>query len=117
MLKSTGAPGDRMIDISVRSRWSLQPEESSELENVSELLQTIDIPTVEGIQFDFDVVYQRSVAEKLGLGDLRRYDGDFWDDTDAGEAVVTARMECVGPWRLEVEGVVFERRVKLCFEP
>jgi hypothetical protein len=106
-LFNSGSPGNRMIDISVRSRslTSLeQPSEgmSSELDDASETLQTLVVPTVEPIKVTFDVVYRRTLGQRNGLADLTTFEETFWDDGEGGEAVVDTRMECTGPWALEV---------------
>lgn len=117
-LSSAGAAGDRIIDISVRSRYLglMTPSEeedtsNAELHDISEILQTISIPTVEGIKVDYDVVYRRSLRDAVGLSDLRRYEEEFWDDEGGGEALVHFKLECMGPWSLELESVVLERQV------
>ncbi|KAJ6497565.1 Gryzun, putative trafficking through golgi-domain-containing protein [Mycena sanguinolenta] len=105
-LISSGATGDRMVDVSIQSTviGAKQPE-NPELQDMTETLQTLVVPTVDAITVKYDVVYKRAPGLRVGVADLRAYDHDFWDDGDGGEAVVTAQMECAGPWGLEVTGV------------
>ncbi len=67
------------------------------MEDVSEILQTLTVPTVKALNVAYDVTYRRPLAERLGLADLRRFEEDFWDEGEAGEALVTLRLECAGP--------------------
>ncbi|KAG7449712.1 uncharacterized protein BT62DRAFT_1002032 [Guyanagaster necrorhizus] len=114
-LFNTGGAGDRMIDISIQSRVSSRddPKEDlskSDMEDVSEILQTLTVPTVKALKVTYDVAYRRHLDERLGLADLRRFEEDFWDDGEAGEALVTLRLECAGPWALELQKVTLERQ-------
>ncbi|KAK0459106.1 Gryzun, putative trafficking through golgi-domain-containing protein [Desarmillaria tabescens] len=115
-LSNTGGAGDRMIDISIQSRVTPSRHDSSEdlskseMEDVSEILQTLTVPTVKALNVAYDVVYKRPLAERLGLVDLRRFEEDFWDEGEAGEALVSLRLECAGPWSLELGKVGLERQ-------
>lgn len=114
-LRNTGAGGDRMVDISVQSRYAASEDpspENVELHDITETLQTLVVPTVDPINVKWGVVYRRSLGERPGPADLRTFEGDFWDDGDGGEAVVDLEMQCVGPWSLEVENIVLERQVR-----
>jgi hypothetical protein len=84
-----------------------------DLHDVSEKLSTIVIPTVEPITAEFLVTYRRSLGDKRGLADLRTFEYDYWDDSDGGEAMVSAEFEVKGPWSLDVDGVVLKRMVRL----
>ena len=120
-LSSTGLAGDRVLDISVRSRL---PADQGEVEDgvdeskdemdydSTETLHTLTVPAVEPFRIHYDVVYRRSTQEWAGLADLKTCDGDYWDDR-GGEAVINVRIECPGPWPIEVEGVVLEREVRI----
>jgi len=103
LLSSRGSLGDRILDISIQSRAH---------EDVSELLQTVTVPTIHPFECSFDIEYRKTNTRMTALSDLRSFEGDFWDDADGGEAVVTATMRCIGPSRVEVERVVFEEEVK-----
>ncbi|KAJ7209783.1 Gryzun, putative trafficking through golgi-domain-containing protein [Mycena pura] len=110
-LVSSGGAGDRMVDISIRSTAVVDvPPESPELQDMTETLQTLVVPTSEAIKVNFNVVYRWPLAARAGTADLRTYEHDFWDDSDGGQAVITAQMECVGPWSLEVESVKLVRQ-------
>ncbi|KAJ7030012.1 Gryzun, putative trafficking through golgi-domain-containing protein [Mycena alexandri] len=110
-LISSGAAGERMVDVSIQSTavGGHQPE-NPELQDMTETLQTLVVPTSEAIKVNFGVVYKRALAARAGVADLRTYDHDFWDDSDGGEAIVTAQMECAGPWGLEVASVKLHRK-------
>ncbi|KAK0494835.1 Gryzun, putative trafficking through golgi-domain-containing protein [Armillaria luteobubalina] len=114
-LSNTGGAGDRMIDISIQSRVvsrydSNEDLSKSEMEDVSEILQTLTVPTAKALNVAYDVAYRRPLVERLGLADLRRFEEDFWDEGETGEALVTLRLECAGPWALELQKVVLERQ-------
>lgn len=111
-LISSGAAGERMVDVSIQSTVvGTETPENPELQDMTETLQTLVVPTVEAIKVKYGVVYKRAAAARVGVADLRTYDHDFWDDGDGGEAVVTAQMECAGPWGLEVASVKLLREV------
>lgn len=106
-----------MIDISIQSRVTSRHDfnedlSKSEMEDVSEILQTLTVPTVKALNVAYGVTYRRPLAERLGLADLRRFEEDFWDEGEAGEALVTLRLECAGPWALELQKVTLERQVR-----
>ncbi|KAJ7496837.1 Gryzun, putative trafficking through golgi-domain-containing protein [Mycena latifolia] len=108
-LVSSGPAGDRMVDVSIQSTApttaAAHAPESPELQDMTETLQTLVVPTLEALKAEFGVVYKRAVGARAGVADLRTYDYDFWEDGDGGEALVEARMECVGPWGVEVASV------------
>ncbi|KAJ6631526.1 Gryzun, putative trafficking through golgi-domain-containing protein [Mycena sp. CBHHK59/15] len=109
-LISTGAAGDRMVDVSIQSTAvSDHVPESPELQDMTETLQTIVVPTLEAIKANFGVAYRRAVGPQAGIAHLRTFDHDFWDNSDGGEAIVTTQMECAGPWALQVESVTLHR--------
>ena len=120
-LISAGLAGDRVLDISVRSRL---PADQGEVEegldetkeeihdDSTETLHTLTVPAVEPFRINYDVTYRRSTQEWQGLADLKTFSGDYWDGR-GGEAVINVRIECPGPWPIEVEGVVLEREVRI----
>lgn len=120
-LISAGLAGDRVLDISVRSRL---PADQGEVEegldetkeeindDSTETLHTLTVPAVEPFLINYDVAYRRSTQEWQGLADLKTFSGDYWDGR-GGEAVINVRIECPGPWPIEVEGVVLEREVRI----
>nr|GAT57844.1 glutathione transferase omega-1 [Mycena chlorophos] len=110
-LISTGGAGDRVLDISIQSAAVVdEPPENPELQDLTELLQTVVVPTNEAIKAEFGVVYKRARGPGTGVADLRTYGHDYWDDADGGEATVTTRMSCSGPWGVEVVNMVLVRQ-------
>ena len=112
-----------MIDISIQSRATTAapsndiahsphdgPSSAARLD-VSETLQILIVPTVEPIKVAYETVYRRALGPRLGLADLRTFESEFWDDWQGGEGVVSARMECAGPWSLEVVSVEMVKQV------
>lgn len=122
-LLTTGAAGETMLDISVQSRPTAlsadddgddeSSSEHPELQDMTETLRTLVVLTVDPLKVTQNVVYQRVLGDWSGLADLKTFENDFWDDRQGGEAVVNVRMECVGPWGLEVESVNLERAVRV----
>ena len=120
-LVNTGAAGDRILDISIQSRTMpkpspsgstpISPDSQSYPSDTSEALQTLTVPTVNPITVSYNVTYKRALAEQPGLANLTTFDGEFWDDADGGEALVSARMEIMGPYSLNVESVKLIRHV------
>ncbi|KAG2132301.1 Gryzun, putative trafficking through golgi-domain-containing protein [Suillus bovinus] len=125
-LVGSGAPGDRMLDISIQST-SVQPNSmgqgdddaeprssrySSEHATIDscEKLQTIVIPTSRALTVTYDVAYRRSKNAMPALADLSTVEDDLWDDSYGGVAVVTTRMECVAPCGLVVESLKLHRQ-------
>ncbi|KAG5731761.1 UPF0636 like protein [Termitomyces sp. T112] len=111
-LVNTGAPGDRVIDISIQSR----PPESTadpvepELDDMTETTRLLIVPTVDPFKVVQSVSYRRGLEAWPGLADLDTFDGDKWNCTRTSEALVSTRIECAGPWPLQVEDVIFERK-------
>jgi hypothetical protein len=113
-LFSTGAGGDRVLDISIQSRSAVpRLDHSLEVEiDTTETLRTLVVPTVAPIRVVYNVGYRRPLGAQLGLADLRNYDCEFWDESSGGEAVVTANMECAGPWSLKIDSLKLIRQVR-----
>jgi hypothetical protein len=89
----------------------ISPDSQSYPSDTSEALQTLTVPTVNPITVSYNVTYKRALAEQPGLANLTTFDGEFWDDADGGEALVSARMEIMGPYSLNVESVKLIRHV------
>jgi hypothetical protein len=118
-LFNAGAPGPRVLDISIQSTdpatraagaapsTPLTPARG----DMAETLQTLSIPTVAPVTVAHDVRYMRSCAPMAPLTDLRAYEGDYWDESVGGEAVVGLRMTCAGPHAIGVETVRLVRKV------
>ncbi|TFK74712.1 hypothetical protein BDN72DRAFT_812681 [Pluteus cervinus] len=112
-LHNTGAPGDRIVDISIRSRLvhGDEPEdEETQSQDVTETERTLAVETVDLIHVTQDVVYRHSTEDWLGPADMRTFDGDFWDSGKGGEAVVNVKLEFVGPWEVEVVKVEVQKQ-------
>lgn len=105
-LKNTGGVGDRVLDISVQSR-------SPVVQDTSEMLHTLSVPTVTPMKVEYDVKYIHARGPLPGLTDLDSYECNYWDDGEGGEAFVKARMACMGPWGVSVETVRLVRKVSL----
>lgn len=125
-LLSTGAVGDRTLDVSIRSqatvRLSPSPTpgtpDSAGLHDVNEALQTLVIPTTHAIKITSNVTYQRSLQPKPGLADLRTYGTDIWEDGISGEATTTSVFQCAASCGLKLESIQFESQVRyICFVP
>jgi hypothetical protein len=105
-LKNTGGVGDRVVDISIQSR-------SPVAQDTSEVLRTLSVPTVASMKVEYGVKFLHARGPLPGLTDLHTYESDYWDDGEGGEALVSARMACVGPWGVSVETVRLSRKVSL----
>ncbi|KAG1830148.1 Gryzun, putative trafficking through golgi-domain-containing protein [Suillus variegatus] len=123
-LVGSGAPGDRMLDISIQST-SVQPESTSEGDDDAEprssssLSEHATIDSCEKLQTilwrsQYDVAYRRSKGAMPALADLSTVEDDFWDDSYGGVAVVTTRIECLAPCGLVVESLKLHRQVLDC---
>jgi trafficking protein particle complex subunit 11 len=105
-LKNAGGGGDRVLDISIQSR-------SPVAQDTSEVLRTLSVPTVVPMKVEYGVKYVHARGPLPGLSDLHTYESDYWDDGEGGEALVSARMACMGPWGVSVETVRLVRKVSL----
>ncbi|GLB37359.1 putative foie gras liver health family 1 [Lyophyllum shimeji] len=118
-LVNSGAAGDRMVDISIQSRPTnavIDPT-NPELQDLTETLKTIVIPAIDPFNVTQTISYTRGVPDWPGLANLNTFDGDSWNNSRTSEAVVSTRMECVGPSPVQVNSLTFERhkheRVKI----
>jgi hypothetical protein len=102
-LKNAGGVGDRVLDISVQSR-------SPVVQDTSEMLRTLSVPTITPMKVEYDVKYMHARGPLPGLTDLPTYESNYWDDGEGGEALVKARMACIGPWGVSVETVRLVRK-------
>ncbi len=122
-LANTGAPGERVIDISVQSHSTAQPPTSPvspttpasatapSLVDRSETLRTLAVPTVLPIEVEHAVTYRRPAKPQPGLADLMTFEGSQKDEAAAVEAVVTSIVSVVATSGLVVENVVLHRKV------
>ncbi|KAF7792767.1 hypothetical protein EIP86_003865 [Pleurotus ostreatoroseus] len=115
-LNSSGAAGDRVIDISIQSRNTadapapaispLSPKSPAvQAADTGETLRTVVVPTVSPIEAETSVMYSRSRNAQPPLADLETYDHEFWEDGVGGEATVVTSWRCVGPHGLHIESV------------
>ncbi|KZV68255.1 hypothetical protein PENSPDRAFT_25100 [Peniophora sp. CONT] len=98
-LHNTGAPGPRILDVSIRSYVSHRETDSAET------LRILSVPVSAPVKVKHDVRYVRSRKRVPKLTDLSAYDADFWDDGLGGEAFVSVGFGCEGPHGIEVESV------------
>ncbi|KAF9228502.1 hypothetical protein BS17DRAFT_773840 [Gyrodon lividus] len=118
LLISSGASGDRTIDVSVQSSSGSNeqsrsdtpdPHTSSANHDTSEILRTLLIPTASAFLVTQDVDYWRALRPPPALADLSVFEKEFWDDSVGGEAIVSTEVECSAPWGLEVESLQLHR--------
>jgi len=105
-LRNTGGVGDRVLDISIQSR-------SPVAQDTSEVLRTLFVPTVAPMKVEHGVKYLYARGPLPSLTNLHTYESDYWDDGEGGEALVRARMVCMGPWGVSVETARLVRKVSL----
>lgn len=123
-LVNTGAAGDRVLDISIRSQIKSKsspvsspattpssPEMLANTFDTNETLQTLTVPTVNPIKITYDVGYKRPLADRPGIANLKTFEDEFWDDGEGGEALISSRLETVGPWCLELLSIELDREV------
>ena len=127
VLMSSGAPGDRTIDLSVQSSTTVRPAspsltrspspsetlDASHSHDTGEILRTLLIPTSSAFAVRQDVAYQRSLRPPPALADLPVLESSNWEACVGGEAVVTTVVECAAPCGVEVEKVVLRRVVRV----
>ncbi|KAI0261262.1 Gryzun, putative trafficking through golgi-domain-containing protein [Gloeopeniophorella convolvens] len=102
-LTNTGGVGERILDVSIQSRSSVEHD-------TSEVLRTLSVPTAAAMKVEYGVKYVHAPGPLPGLTDLHTYESDHWDDSEGGEAHIRARMECIGPWSLSMETVRLVRK-------
>ncbi|TFK50937.1 hypothetical protein OE88DRAFT_1726063 [Heliocybe sulcata] len=116
-LTSTRAAGSRTLDISVQSRSAGSADGSSPVSpstsstvvaDTNEVLHTQVVPTVDALKIDHNIIYRRSLDHSPGMEDT--HERDLLSGTNAMQAVVTTRLECVGPWGINVERVMLSQK-------
>jgi len=124
ILVSAGSAGDRTIDISVQSNipsnqlTECSPSESHTSSGVStpavndtsEILQTLVIPTATAFSVTQNVEYFRSLYPAPPLADLFAIENGSWH---GGEAVITTTIECSTACGVEIQVVKLMRQVTL----
>ncbi|KAI0827923.1 Gryzun, putative trafficking through golgi-domain-containing protein [Trametes gibbosa] len=120
-LANTGAPGDRVIDISVQSHSTTQPpvpptsptSPSSPTipSNVdrSETLRTLTISAMQPVRIEHVVTYRRPRKAQPGSADLETLEEGQRGEPAATEALVTSVLSIAAPSGLVIEGVVLHR--------
>ncbi|OAX31943.1 hypothetical protein K503DRAFT_702885 [Rhizopogon vinicolor AM-OR11-026] len=123
-LVGSGAPGDRMIDVSIQStsvQAATKDDDNAECPRSStssahaavdtcEKLQTIVIPMSRALSVTYNVAYKRSKNAMPPLADLSTVEDDVWDDSYGGVAIVAARIECSAPCALLIESLKLRRQ-------
>ncbi|KAG6813748.1 hypothetical protein H0H92_007700 [Tricholoma furcatifolium] len=112
-LVSAGAPGDRVVDMSIQSRAtpSIAVESAeSETGDITETTRVLVVPTVDPFKVVQTISYRRSLDPWPGLANLGTFDGDKWNPIRTCEALINTRIECVGPSPVQVEAITFEKR-------
>lgn len=114
-LLSSGAAGDRVLDISVQTRIPevIAEDQEHRVNDVTETLQTIVVPTLEAFQVMQEVTYQHSLKGWGGLADLASYDEDYEDEGRGAEAMVMTDVSIAGPWSVYVEHIGLEDEVSM----
>jgi hypothetical protein len=117
-LTSTGGAGDRHLDFSFqatsiddnKTAATLSPEAPS-LQDSTELLESLVVPTINPFGLEHKAVYRRTTHAAGGILDLATFEGDYWDDADGGEAVLTTSLTSIGPWTVQIENCRLLREV------
>ncbi|RDX49266.1 hypothetical protein OH76DRAFT_1483227 [Lentinus brumalis] len=138
-LTNAGAPGDRVVDISVQSQSRTpasaspaptspapvsptsptspvpaEPTSPSAPPTVdrTETLRTISVSAIAPLTIAHSAVYKRSTRALLGLSDLRTYERAKRprDEADAVEAEVTSTLTVAAPAGIVIESVVLQRK-------
>lgn len=91
-----GSPGDRSLDISVRSQPTLLDSPSTI--SPTEILTTLTIPATPAVYAKFATTFHKHRRSVQPLLDLREPDG--WEG--ASDVTLSACIHTVGPWELEV---------------
>lgn len=121
ILVSAGSAGDRTIDISVQSNipsnqlTRCSPSESHTSSGVStpavndtsEILQTLVIPTATAFSVTQNVEYFRPLYPAPPLADLSAIENESWH---GGEAVITTTIECSAACGVEIQVVKLMRQ-------
>ncbi|KAI0645251.1 Gryzun, putative trafficking through golgi-domain-containing protein [Trametes meyenii] len=121
-LTNTGAPGERVVDISVQShataRIPVSPKSPTSpvspggpsLVDKTETLRTLAVAVVQPVEAAHAVVYRRLTKLLPGLLDLAMFEGSVRDEAAAVEAVVTSTVTVVAPAGLVIDSVVLHRK-------
>ena len=138
-LTNLGAPGDRVIVISVQSQSRSPPSASAPtspaptsptsptspipaepaspsappIVDRTETLRTISVSAVAPLTMAYSAVYKRPTRALPGLSDLRTYENAERprDEADAVEVEVTSTLTVTAPAGIVIETVVLQRKV------
>jgi hypothetical protein len=107
------SPGDRLLDLSVRSSAHLVESQSEGdasslmVPSAAEHLRTVSIPVVHPFHCTFEPRYRHGPTKHRDKGKARRpldmEEPSVWDD--AGRAFVHATLGCFGPWPIQVRSM------------
>ncbi|KAI9062346.1 hypothetical protein FKP32DRAFT_1593495 [Trametes sanguinea] len=120
-LTNAGAPGERVIDISVQSQSISQPPTPISpvspdsptmptLVDRTETLRTLSVAAVSPVEIEHAVVYRRTTQPQPGLADLATFESGARDEGAAVEAVVTSTISIVAPSGIAIESISLDRK-------
>jgi trafficking protein particle complex subunit 11 len=125
-LNCSVAAGDRIIDLSIQSHNTAYDPSSASFVipqspsltpvDTGETLRTLVVPTIDPITVEYSVKYRRNPSAQLGLAELSTYDGDYWDESLGGIAIIGTTWTCSGPHGIRVESVTLSRGVCLSYK-
>lgn len=108
-LASSGSPGTRVLDISIRTKIASTTESGSE--DGSEILRTVSIPVIRPFSCTSQATYHRSTGALRSLLDLELFNQGEFDPRVL--ATVTSDIVNSGKWDVEVSSVKWVGKVSL----
>lgn len=112
-LACVGSPGDRQLDISIRSHpvsSQSASEPSTSSSPSTEILRTLTIPAVLPLHCAFDTFFYERRRPVKPLLDLSEPDG--WEG--ASDVSLVVKVHAAGPWDVEVSGMRVVCEVSHC---
>ncbi|KAK4692347.1 trafficking protein particle complex subunit 11, partial [Phenoliferia sp. Uapishka_3] len=100
-LHCVGSPGDRQLDVSIRSQPTLLGSPSAVVPSSTEILQTLTIPALAPVFAAFDTHFHKKRRAVQHLLDFEEPTG--WEG--ASDVTMVAKFCAAGPWELEVVGL------------
>lgn len=110
-LSSSGSPGNRVLDLSIRTK-TVHAKETTHQEESCEILQTISILVVRPFVCTSSVAYHRSLGPLRPPMDLALYDRGEFDPWT--KATVMTEISNAGNWNIEVGGISWASKVRCC---
>lgn len=114
-LLSSGSPGNRVLDVSMRSRAVTPGETGTHAPSLEhdhcETLETLVIPAKQPFVATSEVVYHRSSGALRSLMDLGLYDQGGFDPRT--QVTVSTSIVNSGPWELELDSVKWDAQVSI----